>query len=215
MGSGRSGAAGSQPEQFPGADTGSKACPSAALNTVRGGACGGGANEAPFARVTRLGRAPEAASLQVSQQTAPDDVAAQLDVLPGTNVISRQYEYLVDGAPWALLTAYYPPDLVTPFTIELVRAEGIPGGAASDLEQRLGLVQVGNRERIAGRPADGDEAKFLELPGDGSATVLTVMHTRFGPRPFQVTTLVVSAERNGLVINSRQVPGNHSAPAVT
>jgi GntR family transcriptional regulator len=174
----------------------------------------GSTNEAPFARVTRLGRAPEAASLQVSQQTAPDDVAGQLNVPPGTKVISRRYEYFVDGAPRALLTAYYPPGLVTPSTIELVRAEGIPGGAASDLEQRLGLVQVGYRERIVARRAAPDEAKFLELPGNGSATVLTVTHTRFGPRPFQVTTLVVSAERSELVINSGSVPGDHTAPAV-
>jgi GntR family transcriptional regulator len=170
-----------------------------------------GEAEAPFTRLMRPGRTPTAAGLQVGVQPAPDDVAAQLNVPRGTHVVSRRHEYFMDSVPWSLLTTYYPRDLVTERTPALVQARGIPGGAASYLEQRLGLVQVGYRERILARPAAPDEARFLQLPGDGSATVLTVMDTRFGPNPFQVTILVMSAERNELVINSGTVPDAHAA----
>ena len=154
----------------------------------------------------------------VAFHQAPEDVAARLCLPPGAQVVSRRRQWFMDGSPWSLRTSYYPFEFVAVAT-DLVRAEGLPGGAASYLEQRLGLVQVGYQESILARPPTSDEATFLELPDDGRSCVVTVARTCFqqaehGLVPFRVTIAVLPADRVVLVINSGAVPGAHLAPAV-
>jgi GntR family transcriptional regulator len=90
----------------------------------------------------RIGQMPSASGPQVAVQPAAEDVAARLGLASGAQVVSRRRQWFMDGSPWSLRTSYYPFDFVASAT-DLVRAEGLPGGAASYLEQRLGLVQVG------------------------------------------------------------------------
>jgi GntR family transcriptional regulator len=178
-----------------------------------------GEEEGPFTQIREQGRAPSASGPQVSVQPAPDNVAAQLHLPPRTRVVSRRWEWHLDGSPWSLRTSYYPFEFVATGATDLVRADSLPGGAASYLEQRLGLVQVGYRESILARPPMSDEAKFLELPDDGRGCVVTVACTRYqqaehGLVPFRVTVTVLPADRIVLVINSGAVPGDHTAPEV-
>ncbi len=193
--------------------------------TGEGGAEGGSAgsladdeDEESFAGVSKQGQMPLASGPQVGVQPAPEDVAARLCLPPGAQVVSRRRQWFMDGSPWSLRTSYYPFEFVAMGT-DLVRAEGLPGGAASYLEQRLGLVQVGYQESILARPPTGDEATFLELPDDGRSCVVAVARTCFrqvehGLVPFRVTIAVLPADRVVLVINSGAVPGAHLAPAV-
>jgi GntR family transcriptional regulator len=170
-----------------------------------------------FVGMRKQGRIPFASGPQVGVQSAPEGVAARLCLPPGAQVVSRRRQWFIDGSPWSLRTSYYPFEFVASAT-DLVRAEGLPGGAASYLEQRLGLVQVGYQESILACPPTSDEAIFLELPDDGRSCVVTVARTCFrqaepGLTPFRVTIAVLPADRIVLVINSGAVPGAHSAPA--
>jgi GntR family transcriptional regulator len=168
-------------------------------------------DDGPFAGISAHGRTLSASGPQVSVQPASEDIAAWLRVPPRTQVVTRRREYAIDGGPWSLRTSYYPFQYVSKDATDLVRAESLPGGAASYLEQRLGLVQVGYQERILVRPPATDEAKFLELPDDGRALVVTVVRTCYrsaenGLAPLRVVVTVLPADRIVLVINSGTVP---------
>jgi GntR family transcriptional regulator len=185
----------------------------------RGLSLGDGEDDDAFAGVSEQGRTPSASGPQVSVQPAAEDLAGWLRTPAGAQVVSRRWECYLDGSPWSLRTSYYPLELVASGAASLVRAEGLPGGATSYLEQRLGLVQVGYQESILARPPTSDEASFLELPDDGRSCVVTVTRTCYrqaehGLAPFRVTIAVLPADRVVLVINSGAVPGARAAPAV-
>jgi GntR family transcriptional regulator len=173
---------------------------------------GGGEGEDAFAEIGHQGQTASASALQVSVQPAPDDVAAQLKLSPGTQVVCRRQEFLMDDAPLSVRTEYYPFDFITDGATDLVRAEGLPGGTASYLERCLGLVQVGYRDRILARLPTKSEAKFLEIRDDGRVSV--IMRTRYhaARKPFWVTVTVLPADRVQLVISSGDVPDDHAAP---
>lgn len=175
---------------------------------------GGGEGEEAFGEIGRQGRTASASGLQVSVQPAPGDVAERLEVPPGTQVVCRRQGFVVDDTPLSLRTDYYPFDFVTAGATDLVRAESLPGGAASYLEQRLGLVQVGYQERILVRPPAKGEAKFLDMADDGRVSVIARTRYHAAREPFWVTVTVLSADRVELVINSGAVPDGHDVPAV-
>lgn len=138
---------------------------------------------------------------------------------PGTQVVSRRQNRYIDDMPWSVQASYYPFEFVTRGATELVRAVSIPGNTASHPEQRLGLVQVGYRERTLVRSPTGEEAKFFDLAGDGRISVVTIARTSYcagdgGPTLPRVTVTVLPADRNQLVINSGAVPDVHAAPVV-
>jgi GntR family transcriptional regulator len=174
---------------------------------------GGSGDDEGFAGIRAQGRTPSASGPQVIVQPAPGDIAVRLGVPPGTQVVGRRRERYIDGRPWSLRTSYYPFEFVAEGATDLVRAELLPGGATSYLEQSLRLVQVGYREHILVRPPTTEEAKFLELPDDGRSSVLTVVRTSFSSAehelaPFRVRVTVLPADRVVLVINSGAVPGD-------
>ncbi len=179
----------------------------------------GGEGESAFAEIRAQGRTPSASAPQVGVQPAAELVAGGLRVPPGTQVVSRRQNRFIDDMPWSVQASYYPFEFVTQGATELVRAESLPGGTASYLEQRLGLVQVGYRERILVRLPTKEEARFFDLLGDGRISVVTIVRTSYRagdgePVPFRVTVTVLPADRNQLVINSGAVPDERTAPAV-
>jgi GntR family transcriptional regulator len=179
---------------------------------------GGGEGEAAFSEVKERGREPSASVPKVAVQLAVGNVAARLRVAEGTQVVSRRQERFVDGTPWSLQTTYYPMDLIARGAILLISAEPIPGGAVAYLQQTLDLAQVGYRDRILVRAPDDSESRFFDLPDDGRIPVVTIMRTGYrasdeGPVPYRVTFTALPADRNQLVINSGEVPGDLAAPA--
>jgi len=148
---------------------------------------------------------------KVEIQSASTDIKEALLVLAGTQVISRRQERYIGDQPWSLETSVYPMELATMGATALLTAEKIPGGAVAYLEEKLGLVQVGYRERILVRPPQEDEYRFFGLPDDGLVSVVSLIRTGYqksqaGVIPFRVTTIVLPADRNQLVINVGDVP---------
>jgi GntR family transcriptional regulator len=179
---------------------------------------GGGEGEAAFSEVKERGREPSASVPRVSVHQAVGNIAARLRIPEGTQVVSRRQERFIDGTPWSLQTSYYPMDLIAQGAIRLISAELIPGGSVSYLHQTLGLTQIGYRDRILVRSPDENELRFFDLPDDGRIPVVTIMRTGYrasdeGPVPYRVTYTALPADRNQLVINSGEVPGDLAAPA--
>jgi GntR family transcriptional regulator len=179
---------------------------------------GGGEGEAAFSEVKDRGREPSASVPRVAVQQAVGNIAARLRIPEGTQVVSRHQERFIDGTPWSLQTSYYPMDLIAQGAVSLISAERIPGGSVNYLHQTLGLTQVGYRDRILVRSPDETESRFFDLPDDGRIPVVTIMRTGYrasdeGPVPYRVTYTALPADRNQLVINSGEVPGDLAAPA--
>ena len=178
----------------------------------------GGESDAAFCEVKERGREPSASVPLVAVQQATGNVAARLRIPVGTQVVSRHQERFIDAAPWSLQTTYYPMDLISQGAVRLISAEPIPGGTVAYLRRTLGLTQVGYRDRILVRPPDDNESRFFDLPDDGRIPVVTIMRTGYmagegGPVPYRVTYTALPADRNQLVINSGEVPGELAAPA--
>jgi GntR family transcriptional regulator len=179
---------------------------------------GGGEGDAAFCEVRQRGREPSASVPRVAIQQAAGNVAARLRIPEGTQVVSRRQERFIDGIPWSLQTTYYPMDLIARGAGRLISAEAIPGGTVAYLRETLGLKQVGYRDRILIRPPEDSELRFFDLPDDGRIPVITILRTGYrahdeGPLPYRVTCTALPADRNQLVINSGEVPGDLAAPA--
>jgi GntR family transcriptional regulator len=179
---------------------------------------GGGEGEAAFTEVRERGRAPSRRGPRVEIRTASGNVATRLNVPEGTQVVSRHWERFIDGLPWSLQTTYYPMDLVTRGADRLMAADDIDGGSVEYLKHKLGLEQVGYRDRVLVRPPDELEARFFQLPSDGRISVIYLMRTGYrasdeGPVPFRLTYTILPADRNQLIINFGEVPTSRAAPA--
>jgi GntR family transcriptional regulator len=188
------------------------------LSANPGTGLGGGEGAAALAELAAQGRHPSISAPRVTVQLATGNVATLLGVADGGHVVSRQQERFIDGIGWSLETTYYPMDLVTRGASLLISAEDIPGGAASYLRETLGVEQVGYRDQILVRPPDDDESQFFRLPDDGRIPVVTILRSGYrasedGPVPYRLTFLVLPADRNQLVINSGEVPGDLAATA--
>jgi GntR family transcriptional regulator len=178
---------------------------------------GGGEGEAAFPEVKERGREPSASVPRVAVQQAVGNIAARLRIPEGTQVVSRCQERFIDGTPWSLQTTFYPMDLIARGAGRLISAEPIPGSTVTYLQQTLGLTQVGYRDRILIRSPYDEESRFFGLPDDGRVAVVTILRTGYraseeGPVPYRVTCTVFPADRNQLVINSGEVPGDLAAP---
>jgi GntR family transcriptional regulator len=178
---------------------------------------GGGEGAAALSEVQARGRTPGSDTPRVEIQRASDLIAERLRVQPGTLVVSRHQPRYIDQTPWSLQTSFYPMDLVTRGAQRLIVAEDIEEGTVSYLQDKLGIVQVGYRDRFLVRPPDEDEAKFFRLPDDGRISVVVILRTGYadnpmGPFPFRVTVSAFPADRNQFVMNSGTVPDDLPGP---
>ena len=179
---------------------------------------GGGEGEAAYSEVIERGRTPTWSVPKVEVQVATGNVAARLRVPEGTQVVSRHQERFIDKTPWSLQTTYYPMDLISSGAEALRSAGDVPGGTVAYLKEKLGIVQIGYRDRILVRSPNENESRFFRLPDDGRISVVSISRTAYqdsdeGPVPYRVTFTIFPADRNQLVIHSGEVPAALAAPA--
>jgi GntR family transcriptional regulator len=171
-----------------------------------------------FEDVKERDRIPFATVPLVEVQAAPRHIAQRLRVPAGTQIIIRRQERHIDRTPFALQSTAYPMELHHKGATRLLVAEDIPEGAVTYLEERLGLREIGHRDRILVRAPREEEARFFRLPDDGRVSVVSVVRTGYRagdgePVPFRVTFTVFPADRNQFVINAGEVPGDLPEPA--
>jgi GntR family transcriptional regulator len=179
---------------------------------------GGGEGERAFAEVRERGRTLSASMPRVEVRSAPGYIAARLRIPAGTTIITRRQERYIERTPWSVQTTAYPMELVTQGAADLLKAQDIPGGTIRYLNEKLGLRQIGHRDRLLVRPPTEEEARFFRLPDDGRVSVVSLIRTGYqdspeGPVPFRVTFTVFPADRNQFVINSGAVPKEPASPA--
>jgi GntR family transcriptional regulator len=145
---------------------------------------------------------------QIEIQKASADVAGQLQVAEGSQVISRHQRRYIDGTAWSLQTSFYPMGFVLQGASLLIQAEDIATGTVKYLADTLGLKQVGYRDWITVRAPDPTEAGFFSLPQDGRIAVFEVLRTAFDQTgtPMRLTITVFPTDRNQFIVDVGDVP---------
>lgn len=102
--------------------------------------------------------------LSVEMVPAPAEIAAQLGVEPGDEVLCRSRVNLIEGKPVATGHSYYPPE-VSEATPELSVAESIPSGSRELAAERMHSKQADAWSEVTSRMATDEERELLRLTG--------------------------------------------------
>lgn len=170
---------------------------------------GGGEGESLVLDALVQGRSSTASEPRVEIQLATPEIAGELMIKRGDQVVSRHEQRFVDGEPWSLQTSFYPMAFVLDGATELLQARNIHQGAVKYLETQLGLRQVGYQDKLYVRPPDQNEIAFFRLPARGGGIpVIVTKRTGYdaGGVPIRYTTTIYPSDRNLLYFNVGTVP---------
>jgi GntR family transcriptional regulator len=158
-------------------------------------------------------RKPTSTEPRVEIQQAVGVVQSELKLPDSSTVVSRHQQRYIDGTPWSLQTSFYPMSLVEQGALKLIQAPNIDEGAVAYLGTKLGLSQVGYRDRVTVRAPDGNETAFFKLPDDGRVAVFAVQRVAFDAHgePFRLTVSVYPADRNQFAVSVGRVPDEPTA----
>jgi GntR family transcriptional regulator len=145
---------------------------------------------------------------RVEVQQPTDEIADELQLAKGLQVVSRHQKRKINGKPYSLQTTFYPMRFVEQGAVKLIQAEDIKVGAVLYVEETLGIKQVGWRDKIIVRAPDTNEAQFFGLPEDGRIAVFETLRTGFDEsgNPIRVTVTTYPTDRNQFVMNVGRVP---------
>ncbi|CAM5542341.1 GntR family transcriptional regulator OS=Streptomyces tendae OX=1932 GN=F3L20_29300 PE=4 SV=1 [Streptomyces tendae] len=126
----------------------------------------------------------------VSEEAAPDNVAAVLDLADEEMVCVRRRRFVLDGKPVLLATSYLPTSLVAGSAI--TQEDTGPGGTYARLAE-LGYEPVHFREEIRSRMPSQDEATQLAM--SAGTPVILVCRTAFTDegRPLEINEMTLDA----------------------
>ncbi len=161
--------------------------------------------------VTAKRRSPTSTEPRVEIQQASGVIQGELHLPGGSTVVSRHQQRSIDGTPWSLQTSFYPMSLVEQGALQLIQAPNIEEGSVAYLGTELGLRQVGYRDKITVRAADGNETFVLQAGRRRPGSRVRGPETAFDEhgQPFRLTVSVYPADRNQFAV-SRFPPGSAS-----
>ncbi|MEU9066939.1 GntR family transcriptional regulator [Streptomyces sp. NPDC048306] len=135
-------------------------------------------------------RSLEVDQVTVSEEAAPEGVAAVLDLARGESVCVRRRRFVLDGKPVLLATSYLPAALVAGSAI--TQEDTGQGGTYARLAE-LGYGPVHFREEVRSRMPSRDEATRLSL--SAGTPVILVCRTAFtdAGRPVEVNEMTLDA----------------------
>jgi GntR family transcriptional regulator len=164
--------------------------------------------------VTAVLRRPKTTPPEVGIQEASSPATGELQLPPGTPVVSRHQRRFIDDIPWSLQTSFYPMSLVEQGAARLIQAGDVPKGTVSYLSETLGIKQAGYRDTITVRAPDKVETDFFKLPEDGRVSVIETRRTAFDGEgtPVRLTVSVYPADRNQFAVNVGEVPAAVADP---
>ena len=169
---------------------------------------GGDEGASYLSEVSERNRKPTTSAVQVEIQQASEDIAANLWIARGTEVISRHERRFIDGTPWSMQTSYYPVEFADRGAEKLRSARNIAEGTVQYLADTLHIRQVGYRDWITVRAPVPTEAGFFNLPPDGRVPIYQISRTAFDENgsPMRLTITVFPADRNQFIVNIGEVP---------
>lgn len=135
------------------------------------------------------------ARFQAETVRAPADVASQLGIAEGDQVVLRRSRQHIDGKPWCLVVSYYPMDIASGTELETARRLGASSSQVlADLEHEV----VRYTDSISARMPDPIEAAFFRSPG--VVPVIVVSRTAYDRRrPVRLSRYIFRADQVQLV----------------
>jgi len=155
----------------------------------------GDARGAFQAELERLGLTSRA-TVEVSEVTAPDDVAETLGLDQGTAVLARRREMFANDVPVQLATSWLPLDIAA--GTQLMQEDTGRGGAYSRLAD-LGHAPERFTESVCVRLADSAEARFLHLDAEQRVYVIRRTARTAAWRAVEITDSVLAAHQWKLI----------------
>src|ERR1700685_2251984 len=151
------------------------------VTQLTGDAATGRDDEGPvyIAEVQATLRTPTSTEPRVEIQQALGVIEGELQLDPGSTVVSRHQQRYIDGTPWSLQTSFYPMSLVEQGAIRLIQATDIQEGTVASLRAILGIKHGGYRDKITVRAPDKTETAFFKLPDDGRVAVFEIFRVAF------------------------------------
>lgn len=164
--------------------------------------------EAFVAAVKGQGGKPTISEPRVEVRNAVSDLARELKVEEGDQVVIRHQERYIDNLASSLQTSFYPMEYVRAGAIDLLQAKGIGTGATAYIEKTLGMRAVGYRQRFTVRPPDSIESSFFKFAESGTVQVVVTRRTVYAEdkKPIRFTVTVYPADRNQFVIDAGETP---------
>ncbi|MER7966290.1 GntR family transcriptional regulator [Streptomyces ardesiacus] len=136
------------------------------------------------------GRSLEVDQVTVSEEGAPDGIAAVLELTGEETVCVRRRRFVLDGKPVLLATSYLPASLVAGSAI--TREDTGKGGTYARLAE-LGHKPVHFREEVRSRMPSSDEATRLSM--SAGTPVILICRTAFTDegRPVEINEMTLDA----------------------
>ncbi|WP_017559067.1 GntR family transcriptional regulator [Nocardiopsis baichengensis] len=152
-------------------------------------------------QVSQSGRTPRAPLVQCEAILPPADIAEVLQLDEDQEALIRKRHMLAEEKPVQIATSYIPMDIAG--SVDLAFPDTGPSGMYARIAQR-GYGPVRFTEDIDVRPAEPDEADFLNLAP--SQPVFAILRTAFdaGDRPVETCLNVLSAAQWRLTYSWRQ-----------
>jgi len=175
------------------------------LSAPPGSGFGGGEGTTFLSQVGEQHRQARSSTPRVEVQVPAEEIALRLRIAPDAQVIARHQERYIDERPWSLQTSFYPMEFAFKAP-RLLMAGDIEEGTVKYLEAIEGIKQVGYRDWITARTADGHEQAFFRIASH--ATVFEIFRTAFDDtgRPLRVTVTIFPADRNQFIVNVGNLP---------
>ncbi|MFD0267011.1 GntR family transcriptional regulator [Streptomyces sp. NPDC127106] len=152
-----------------------------------------GGKAAYLAESEQSGATAKVSVIFIGPMEAPEDIAARLDVEPGTQILARRRLYFRNGTPVETATSYLPWDVVKDIP-ELFAENPGGGGIYARLEEH-GHVFAEFVETLQARPAAKAEASELALsPGAPVVHLLRNAVTETG-RVVEVCDTLMAADQ--------------------
>jgi GntR family transcriptional regulator len=131
----------------------------------------------------------------VRVEPASDEIATELELEPGTEVLVRDRRMYADDEPVKLATSYLPRELTRETVME--DEDTGPGGVYARLEE-AGYTPLSFQERVRIGHASADEAAQLAVPV-GAALFRITRTARTADRVVELNRITAAGERYELV----------------
>jgi GntR family transcriptional regulator len=134
----------------------------------------------------------------VEIQEASGDIADELQLGEGSEVVIRHQERFIDDELWSMQTSYYPMTFVTQGANRLLAVKDITEGTRRYLDETIGVKEIGSRDTMTVRAPTPGEATSFRLPEDGRIAVFETRQTGIDPngKAVRVTITIFPSDRN-------------------
>jgi len=167
--------------------------------------------------VQAMNRRPAVTTPRVEIQEASGEIATELQLDQGSEVVIRHQERYIDDELWSMQTSYYPMSFVARGANRLLAVKDIAEGTRRYLDEAIDIKEIGSRDTMKVRAPNPIEAERFKIPEDGRIAVFETRQVGVDPSgaSVRVTITIYPSDRNTFSMDTgelaeRPPPGESS-----